>query len=251
MSSTKMLCSTLLSMVLSLSLAAGCTVETAEDGKGADDAGGDGAADAGGDGAADGGGDGAADGGGDGATGGDGAADGGGDGAADGGGGDAVYGPDNAWYHAPLSEVPEDRSGTGIGRGDTLGEFTLIDQNGDEVSLYQFYGKTVQLVLFAEWCGPCNAEAPEIEAASRDLADEDVQIISIMLQQNDGSAPSAEALDRWATRYDATHPLLAGGAELEAMLQGGFPTLPVLDSQMRIVNLDNFPFNAGYLRGVE
>ncbi|MBL8617763.1 MAG: redoxin domain-containing protein [Deltaproteobacteria bacterium] len=193
----------------------------------------------------------------DGADGADGAggADGadGADGAADGGDGGsvAVYGPENAWWHAPADSVPAGLSGGSHRVGETLGNFTLTDQNGDQVELYQFYGKVVQLVLFAEWCGPCNAEAPEIEAAAADLLDEDIVVISVMVQQNDGSAPDGAALGRWVDRYSVTHPLLAGTSELEAMLQGGFPTLPVADSSMTIVTLDNFPFDPEYLRGVE
>lgn len=196
--------------------------------------------------------DGATDGGSDGADGADGATDGGSDGG-DGsdGGSAAVYGPENAWWHAPADSVPADLTGGAHRVGETLGNFTLTDQNGDQVELYQFYGKVVQLVLFAEWCGPCNAEAPEIEAAAADLLDEDIVVISVMVQQNDGSAPDAAALGRWVDRYSVTHPLLAGTSELEAMLQGGFPTLPVADSSMTIVTLDNFPFDPEYLRGVE
>ena len=33
------------------------------------------------------------------------------------------------------------------------------DQKGDEVELYQFYGKVVVLDLFAEWCATCQYQA--------------------------------------------------------------------------------------------
>ena len=63
----------------------------------------------------------------------------------------ALYGPDNAWWHAFASDVPDGLAGTGWRPGDTAYNFTLIDQNGDEVELYQFYGRTVLLDLFAYW----------------------------------------------------------------------------------------------------
>ena len=196
--------------------------------------------------------DGSTDGGSDGADGADGTTDGGSDGG-DGsdGGSAAVYGPENTWWHAPADSVPADLTGGAHRVGETLGNFTLTDQNGDQVELYQFYGKVVQLVLFAEWCGPCTAAAPEIEAAAADLLDEDIVVISVMVQQNDGSAPDAAALGRWVDRYSVTHPLLAGTSELEAMLQGGVPTLPVADSSMTIVTLANGPWDPEDLRGVE
>jgi cytochrome oxidase Cu insertion factor (SCO1/SenC/PrrC family) len=42
-----------------------------------------------------------------------------------------------------------DLCGTGV--GDLACNFTLQDQNGDEVELYQFTGKVILLDLFAEW----------------------------------------------------------------------------------------------------
>ena len=60
------------------------------------------------------------------------------------------YGPDNDWYHADESEVPSE-SGCGFRQGDKACNFTMIDQNGDRVELYQFAGKYIVLDLFAEW----------------------------------------------------------------------------------------------------
>jgi hypothetical protein len=64
---------------------------------------------------------------------------------------DVPYGPENDWWHASASDVPEGLTGTGWGVGDTAHNFTFIDQNGDEVELYQFYGRVVLLDLFADW----------------------------------------------------------------------------------------------------
>jgi hypothetical protein len=64
---------------------------------------------------------------------------------------DAEYGPSNDWWHARVSDVPTDMAGTGWREGDVAYNFTLSDQNGDEVELYQFYGKVVVLDVYAEW----------------------------------------------------------------------------------------------------
>ncbi len=61
------------------------------------------------------------------------------------------YGPENQWWHALAQDVPADLTGTGWSVGDVAPNFTLTDQNGDEVELYQFYGRTVLLDLFAYW----------------------------------------------------------------------------------------------------
>jgi thiol-disulfide isomerase/thioredoxin len=157
------------------------------------------------------------------------------------------FGPDNDWPHATTDEVPEGLAGTGTGVGDIVGDFTLVDQNGDEVQLYQFYGNVVQLVLFAEWCGPCQEEAPDVQAASVDLADDGVVVVSVMMDRLEGGAADATSLARWAAEYGVTHPLLAGPGDLEGLIQGGYPTLPVIGRDMRIVKADNYPFDPGYL----
>jgi cytochrome oxidase Cu insertion factor (SCO1/SenC/PrrC family) len=63
----------------------------------------------------------------------------------------APYGPDNSWYHVDESELPADLEGTGYGVGDIANNFTVIDQNGDAVELYQFYGQVIVLDVFTEW----------------------------------------------------------------------------------------------------
>jgi thiol-disulfide isomerase/thioredoxin len=157
------------------------------------------------------------------------------------------FGPENDWPHAMADEVPEGLAGTGTAVGDVVGDFVLTDQNGDLVELYQFYGNVIQLVLFAEWCGPCQEEAPAVQAASVDLADAGVVVVSVMMDRLEGGAADATSLERWAVEYGVTHPLLAGPGDLEGLIQGGYPTLPVIGRDMRIVKADNFPFDAGYL----
>jgi len=158
------------------------------------------------------------------------------------------YGPENAWFHAETRDVPEELAGTGIAAGDTIHDFTFVDQNGQDVQLYQFYGQVVQLVLMAQWCPPCQEEAPAIEAASVDLAESGVVIVEVMLENNEGDYPTAEDCGEWADAYGATHPIVADPADTFVdMLNGGYPTLPVLDRDMTIVNPDNFPFDAALL----
>jgi thiol-disulfide isomerase/thioredoxin len=157
------------------------------------------------------------------------------------------YGPENRWYHADAAEVPVDLVGTGTAEGDIAPNFTLLDQDGNEVELYQFYGQVVQLVIFTAWCGPCQEEAPDIEAAAVDLADEGVVILSVMMEDVGGEAPDTADLMLWVDRYALTQPVLAGPGELDPYINGGYPTLPVIGRDMTIVKGDNFPFSPAYL----
>lgn len=69
----------------------------------------------------------------------------------DGGGSSAEYGPENSWPHASEDDVPADLAGTGWSDGDIATNFTLVDQYGDEVELYQFYGSVIVVDNYAEW----------------------------------------------------------------------------------------------------
>ena len=61
------------------------------------------------------------------------------------------YGPENTWWHAWEEDLPADLQGTGYSNGDIAYNFTGIDQYGDPIELYQFYGQVIVLDVFAEW----------------------------------------------------------------------------------------------------
>lgn len=162
---------------------------------------------------------------------------------------DVPFGPENQWSHAMEGDVPDDLGDdTGIGVGEVISDFTLVDQNGDEVQLYQFYGKVIQLILFAEWCGPCRDEEPLVEQTWQELEGDGVVVLAVMFEDYGGAPPEVEDLQNWINDFGSTHPLVAGPGNLDPMLQGGFPTLPVIGRDMRLLTPDNFPFSADALR---
>jgi peroxiredoxin len=63
--------------------------------------------------------------------------------------------------------------------GDPAPEFSIKDENGHEVRLSDFRGKTVFLNFWATWCGPCIKEAPEIEIVHNMFKDRNFQMITI------------------------------------------------------------------------
>ena len=160
------------------------------------------------------------------------------------GGGDAFYGPDNAWPHAMASDVPDDLEGTGWYAGDTAYNFTLLDQNGDEVELYQFHGMMVVLDVFAVWCGPCNDLAPEGEEVWAELADRGVVMLALTQEDGNGNPPSVETAQQWAQTHGLSHPVLADSEASQgqyAVIGGGYPTFPVIGPDMTILTNDLFP----------
>jgi peroxiredoxin len=155
------------------------------------------------------------------------------------------YGPESQWFHALEDEVPSDVQGEGFRVGDIAHNFTLFDQNGEEVELYQFYGKTVLLDVFAEWCGPCQAHAPTGESIWQEVESKDVVILAMMQENADRS--TSEGPDdpaRWADAYGLTHPVLADSGRTAgefADIGGGYPTYPLIGPDMTIVYQDVFP----------
>jgi thiol-disulfide isomerase/thioredoxin len=72
--------------------------------------------------------------------------------------------------------------------------------DGEPLSLQDYRGKTVVLVVWGSWCAPCRKEAPWVVNAAQELGD-DVQFVGVNIR--DAGAAQAMAFER---RFDVDYP---------------------------------------------
>lgn len=58
---------------------------------------------------------------------------------------------------------------------------SLVDVNGQQVSLKQFSGKIVYVDLWASWCVPCIREVPYLQQLERELNGSDIAFVSVSI----------------------------------------------------------------------
>jgi len=85
-----------------------------------------------------------------------------------------------------LSSLPgcEEKRVMGIEPGKKAPDITLTDLDGKRVSLEDFYGKTVLIHFWADYCSECRAEFPRMEQAYRKFKAEGLEILAINVGQS-------------------------------------------------------------------
>ncbi|MCB9759692.1 MAG: redoxin domain-containing protein [Alphaproteobacteria bacterium] len=146
------------------------------------------------------------------------------------------YGPENDWYHAPLADIPEGLEGGSWLRGAVVPNLIMTDQNGDEVWLHQFYGRTVILDAGSGWCQPCHNLAPYVEHFWQEYGEEAV-IITALIDDAAGNPAGAQTVADWVDLHASTNPILYLDADSYRSVQqlvGALPHVMVIDPELRV-----------------
>ena len=142
--------------------------------------------------------------------------------------------PENSW---PLTQPPEGIVGVGYNVGEVVPDFLLLDQHGDMVSLWQFYGQVILLDVSTMWCAPCQELALTTEHVYEERVDEGFMYLTVLQQDVHNEDPDLEDLNEWAEMFEITAPILAdpqGQATGPVVQQNQFPALLIIDRDLTV-----------------
>lgn len=141
--------------------------------------------------------------------------------------------PVNSWEVTP---PPKGTVGVGYQVGQIVPDFRLVDQFGQEVSLWQFYGKVILFDISTVWCGPCQALAETTNETWLDYQDEGFVYVTILQEDIENNPPDSADIQGWVDLFNITSPVLADPdkATAGALQNGQYPAVLTIDRKMKV-----------------
>lgn len=109
-------------------------------------------------------------------------------------------------------------------------DFTVVDADGNQVTLRDFIGKPVVLNFWASWCGPCKSEMPDFDAA---YAEQGEQIYFLMVNMTDGSRETVDSAKEFIAESGYSFPVYFDTQYSAAIAYGvmSLPTTYFIDAE--------------------
>ena len=152
--------------------------------------------------------------------------------------------PENTWE---MVEPPEQSEVPGFYEGNIVPDFRLVDQHGDTVSMWQFYGNLVLLDVSTMWCSPCQELGKTTQETWEYYADKDFIYMTVLQENVEGEVPTLEDINSWVDSFGIEQPVLADGEKTgtgDAVVQGQYPAILVIDRDLRVLERVTEPTDA-------
>ena len=139
--------------------------------------------------------------------------------------------PDTPSDDTPSDEPPSDDAPP-AGEHTTVNrvpDFTVLDGEGNERKLSEFFGKPIVINFWATWCGYCVQEMPDFDQAAKDHP----EVIFMMVNVTDGKRETMEKAKAFIAEQGFTFPVYYDTQYSAAMAYGvsSLPTTYFFDAE--------------------